>query len=132
MPFRPRTRVSHAPCRDSLGCVAIAWERSVKTLTHFIAACALPFALAAAQAEEAREFPSRTVRLVVPAAPGGPIDAVGRILADGLKAASPRPHLALAQSLAVEGLGEPRFPAVENFDDCLRPAQLDAADAAPV
>ena len=53
-------------------------------------------------------------------------------LADGLKAASPRPHLALAQSLAVEGLGEPRFPAVGNLDDCLRTAQLDAADAAPV
>jgi tripartite-type tricarboxylate transporter receptor subunit TctC len=61
----------------------------VRTLTSFFAACALPFALAAVHAEEAREFPSRTVRLIVPAAPGGPIDAVGRILADGLKTVWP-------------------------------------------
>jgi tripartite-type tricarboxylate transporter receptor subunit TctC len=63
----------------------------MRMLTHFVAACVLPFALAAAQAEEAREFPSRTVRLIVPAAPGGPIDAVARILADGLKVQWPVP-----------------------------------------
>jgi tripartite-type tricarboxylate transporter receptor subunit TctC len=67
----------------------LSWERYVRTLTSFFAACALPFALAAVHAEEAREFPSRTVRLIVPAAPGGPIDAVGRILADGLKTVWP-------------------------------------------
>jgi tripartite-type tricarboxylate transporter receptor subunit TctC len=54
-------------------------------LARFVTALAVPLALGAAQAEEAQDFPSRTVRLVVPAAPGGPIDAVGRILADGLK-----------------------------------------------
>jgi tripartite-type tricarboxylate transporter receptor subunit TctC len=66
-------------------------ERYMKTLTHFIAACVLPLVFATAQAEEAREFPSRTVRLIVPAAPGGPIDAVARILADGLKVQWPVP-----------------------------------------
>jgi tripartite-type tricarboxylate transporter receptor subunit TctC len=59
------------------------------TLAHMVAALALPLAVAAAHAEEAQDFPSRTVKLVVPAAPGGPIDAVARILADGLKTAWP-------------------------------------------
>jgi len=54
-----------------------------------VAALALPFVVVAAAAEEAQDFPSRTVKLVVPAAPGGPIDAVARILADGLKTAWP-------------------------------------------
>jgi len=59
------------------------------TLAHMVAALALPLAVAAAHAEEAQDFPSRTVKLVVPAAPGGPIDAAARILADGLKTAWP-------------------------------------------
>jgi tripartite-type tricarboxylate transporter receptor subunit TctC len=63
----------------------------MRTPAHFIAACVLPLVFATAQAEEARDFPSRTVRLIVPAAPGGPIDAVARILADGLKAQWPVP-----------------------------------------
>ena len=56
------------------------------TLARMVAAVALPFAFIAAHAEEAQDFPSRTVKLVVPASPGGPIDAVARILADGFKA----------------------------------------------
>jgi tripartite-type tricarboxylate transporter receptor subunit TctC len=63
----------------------------VRTPTYFLAAFALPLLLVAAQAEEAHEFPSRTVRLIIPASPGGPIDAVGRILADGLKTVWPVP-----------------------------------------
>src|SRR5215468_7572490 len=71
------------------------WQRhrhggvKLTTLARFVAAWALLFTLNAAHAEEAQDFPSRTVRLVVPAAPGGPIDAVARILADGLKTAWP-------------------------------------------
>jgi tripartite-type tricarboxylate transporter receptor subunit TctC len=44
-----------------------------------------------AQSEDAASYPSRTVRLIVPAAPGGPIDAVARIMGDALKAAWPVP-----------------------------------------
>ena len=36
--------------------------------------------------EDPAKFPSRTVRLIVPSSPGGPVDAVARILADGLRA----------------------------------------------
>ncbi|HKD29077.1 MAG TPA: tripartite tricarboxylate transporter substrate binding protein [Xanthobacteraceae bacterium] len=61
------------------------------TLARSVAALALPFALVAAHAQEAQDFPSRTIKLVVPASPGGPIDAVARILADGLKTVWPSP-----------------------------------------
>lgn len=53
-----------------------------------LALSVLLFAAAPAQAqqEDAAAYPSRTVRLIVPSAPGGPVDAVARILADGLRA----------------------------------------------
>jgi tripartite-type tricarboxylate transporter receptor subunit TctC len=63
----------------------------VTTLARMVVALALPFVFAAAHALEAPDFPSRTVKLVVPASPGGPIDAVARIVADGLKAVWPAP-----------------------------------------
>ena len=47
--------------------------------------------LARAQSEDSAKFPSRTVRLIVPSSPGGPIDAVARILAEGLRAVWPEP-----------------------------------------
>jgi len=56
-----------------------------------VVALALPLVFAEAHAEEAQDFPSRTVKLVVPASPGGPIDAVARIVADGLKTVWPSP-----------------------------------------
>lgn len=37
--------------------------------------------------EDPAAYPSRTVKLIVPSAPGGPVDAVARILADGLRTA---------------------------------------------
>jgi tripartite-type tricarboxylate transporter receptor subunit TctC len=40
-----------------------------------------------APAQDAATFPSRTVRLIVPAAAGGPVDAVARILAEALRPA---------------------------------------------
>jgi tripartite-type tricarboxylate transporter receptor subunit TctC len=51
-------------------------------------ACSVP-----AGAEDAQLYPSHTVRLIVPAAPGGPIDAVARILADAFKTAWPVPMI---------------------------------------
>jgi tripartite-type tricarboxylate transporter receptor subunit TctC len=44
-------------------------------------------AVAQPQTEDPAAYPSRTVRLIVPAAPGGPIDSVARIMGDALKAA---------------------------------------------
>lgn len=51
---------------------------------------ALTVAAPAARTEEAT-FPSRMVRLIVPAAPGGPVDVVARHLADALKTTWPVP-----------------------------------------
>ena len=56
-----------------------------------LAMAALVFSLVPGAGEEARLYPSRNVRLIVPASPGGPIDAVARILADGFKTAWPEP-----------------------------------------
>lgn len=41
----------------------------------------------AALAQDAAQFPSKTVRLIVPASAGGPVDAVARILAEALRPA---------------------------------------------
>jgi len=41
--------------------------------------------LAHAQGEDPAKYPSRTLRLIVPSSPGGPVDAVARILAEGLR-----------------------------------------------
>ncbi|MBR0672004.1 Bug family tripartite tricarboxylate transporter substrate binding protein [Neoroseomonas soli] len=48
-----------------------------------LAAMALGFAAAPAGAQEA--WPSRPIRLVIPFAPGGPIDTVGRLIAERLR-----------------------------------------------
>jgi tripartite-type tricarboxylate transporter receptor subunit TctC len=55
------------------------------SLRSVAAGLVLLCAAGAAQAQPAADFPSRTVRLIVPAAAGGPVDAVARVLADALK-----------------------------------------------
>jgi len=50
-------------------------------------------ALALAQAAAAQSFPSKTVRLVNPFPPGGPLDLLGRILSERLGAGFGRPVL---------------------------------------
>lgn len=56
-------------------------------LHHLIAAFVLVAAGLPCRADD--NYPSKSVRIIVPAAPGGPIDTVARILADGLKTAWP-------------------------------------------
>jgi tripartite-type tricarboxylate transporter receptor subunit TctC len=52
-------------------------------------ASAVFFLCAALPCHADDSYPSKPVRMIVPAAPGGPIDTVARILADGLKSAWP-------------------------------------------
>ena len=61
---------------------------------HLLAAVAMPLALAAGSAW-AQAYPTKTVRLVVPFAPGGTTDIVGRVLADKIQPA-------LGQQMIVE------------------------------
>jgi tripartite-type tricarboxylate transporter receptor subunit TctC len=63
----------------------------VRTLTSIFAVAVLSCWVIPAQAEEVGDYPSHTIRLIVPATPGGPIDAAARILADGFKTVWPVP-----------------------------------------
>ena len=56
-------------------------------IAHALAALLLVAGSAAgyAQSEDPAAYPSHTVRIIVPAAPGGPIDSVARIIGDALK-----------------------------------------------
>ena len=56
---------------------------AVTWLRWLLAAFAI--SIGSAQAQDAADYPSRTVRLIVPSSAGGPVDAVARILADGFK-----------------------------------------------
>jgi tripartite-type tricarboxylate transporter receptor subunit TctC len=55
------------------------------TLRLLLGVLALVAVAPTAQAQDTPTFPARSVRLIVPAAAGGPVDAVARILADALK-----------------------------------------------
>ena len=52
---------------------------------YLLSTLMLIFAASAAVAQGAPAFPSKPVRLIVPAPAGGPVDAVARILADALR-----------------------------------------------
>ena len=52
---------------------------------YVVGTLVLIFAASAAVAQDAPAFPSKVVRLVVPAVAGGPVDAVARILAEALR-----------------------------------------------
>ncbi len=54
-------------------------------LRTLLVVLALIAAIPTSRGQDAPAVPTRTVRLIVPAAPGGPVDAVARHLADALK-----------------------------------------------
>jgi len=62
---------------------------------HLAATAALPLLSRTAGAQA---FPSRPVTIIVPYPAGGPADAVGRIMADGMRAA-------LGQPVIIENVG---------------------------
>src|SRR4030081_3484453 len=57
----------------------------MSTPRSLLGVLALVAAAATAQPQDTPTFPARSVRLIVPAAAGGPVDAVARIIADALK-----------------------------------------------
>ena len=57
----------------------VGWFKVIIHHSSFIIGCALAASIASAQ-----PYPERPVRLVVPAAPGGAIDVVGRIVGQKL------------------------------------------------
>lgn len=67
--------------------------RKLITVVTAICICA-----AAAPAAIAQSYPARSITMIVPASAGGPTDAIGRILIDGLGAA-------LGQSFIIENIG---------------------------
>ena len=64
--------------------------------------------------------------------PGQPLEVVLVAAAGRGRAARPRADAPVAERLAVEGLDEPRLPAVGDFDDGLVAVQFDPSDAAAV
>lgn len=59
----------------------------------FVTALAAAVALAGSAAAQVRDYPSRTVRMIVAAAPGGNPDVLGRVLAQKLTEALGRPFI---------------------------------------
>lgn len=57
----------------------------MKVARPIVGALAVVALACVASAQDAPKFPSKTVHLVVPAAAGGPVDAVARILAEALR-----------------------------------------------
>jgi tripartite-type tricarboxylate transporter receptor subunit TctC len=63
----------------------IAMTTSLSRLFHFLAHGLLMLACCALPAAHAQVWPAKTIKLVVPYPPGGPLDAVARALADKIK-----------------------------------------------
>lgn len=65
----------------------------MKRLATIVSALLLAFTAQAASAQE--KYPSRTIRIIVPYAPGGATDIVGRIVADEMQKLSGQPVIVL-------------------------------------
>src|SRR5438477_10546687 len=60
-------------------------------MNKLMAAIALAATLAGVSSAPAQVFPSRPITLVVPLAPGGSTDVIGRIMAEGMRASLGQP-----------------------------------------
>ena len=74
---------------------SIKWALANISITRRSLFAILLIVGAAATDAQAQEFPSQTIRIVVPYAPGGQADITARLIADGLKTR-------LSQSVIVE------------------------------
>lgn len=71
----------------------------VQTRRIFLGSLAGAAALGSAVARaQAQVYPSRAIKMIVPFPPGGPVDAIGRIIAEGMRAL-------LGQPIIVENVG---------------------------
>jgi tripartite-type tricarboxylate transporter receptor subunit TctC len=61
------------------------------TRRHFLNASATGLAFAVSASAQAQTYPTRPITMIVPAAPGGPTDVVGRLLAERMKSSLGQP-----------------------------------------
>src|SRR4030081_903389 len=66
-------------------------------MNKLMAAVALAATLAGVSSAPAQVFPSRPITMIVPLAPGGSTDVIGRIMAEGIR-------VALGQPMVVENV----------------------------
>ena len=79
----------------------------------FVASLALVVAFAGATLAQAQVYPSRPVTMIVPFPAGGPIDATGRIVAEGMRASLGQPVIIENVSGASGSIGTGRVARAE-------------------
>jgi tripartite-type tricarboxylate transporter receptor subunit TctC len=79
----------------------------------FVASLALAIAFAGATLAQAQVYPSRPVTMIVPFPAGGPIDATGRIVAEGMRASLGQPVIIENVSGASGSIGTGRVARAE-------------------
>jgi tripartite-type tricarboxylate transporter receptor subunit TctC len=79
----------------------------------FVASLALAIAFAGATLAQAQVYPSRPITMIVPFPAGGPIDATGRIVAEGMRASLGQPVIIENVSGASGSIGTGRVARAE-------------------
>ena len=79
----------------------------------FVASLALVIAFAGATLAQAQVYPSRPITMIVPFPAGGPIDATGRIVAEGMRASLGQPVIIENVSGASGSIGTGRVARAE-------------------